>query len=146
MKTLNRFVLSRVVVMCLHIVLKIFLPDTVNHVDILKCFYVLHTVANYLTAVLYDRGPAFSHAEFAVIVLPSYSHQYWTKSGRPTAQWDWMHCVNRVCSQVKKTVLLCYVEIPPPDVNDDYDVTPLLKGYSVREVSVKRWLPSRNRD
>ena len=30
--------------------------------------------------LLYNRGPAFSHAEFAVVLLPSYTHPYWTET------------------------------------------------------------------
>ncbi|KAF2717517.1 hypothetical protein K431DRAFT_297740 [Polychaeton citri CBS 116435] len=28
--------------------------------------------------LLYNRGPVFSHAEYAVMIVPSYSHPYWT--------------------------------------------------------------------
>jgi tRNA-splicing endonuclease subunit Sen2 len=108
--------------------------------------------------LLYNRGPAFSHAEFAVVVLPSYSHAYWseTEASRKSVQakagktWWWLHCVNRVQSQVKKNLMLCYVEIPPPleehekSVQDD--IGKLFARYKVRDVSIKRWIANRSRD
>ncbi|KAF8468138.1 hypothetical protein BDZ91DRAFT_633210, partial [Kalaharituber pfeilii] len=103
--------------------------------------------------LLYDRGPAFSHAEFAVTIIPSYSDPYWQlypeKGKMP--EWHWLHCINRVSSQVKKTLVLCFVEIPPPLENGGNnsvvkDIAGWLGRYKVREVSLRRWLPSRNRD
>jgi tRNA-splicing endonuclease subunit Sen2 len=108
--------------------------------------------------LLYNRGPAFSHAEFAVVVLPSYSHIYWseTEESRKAVQaktgktWWWLHCVNRVQSQVKKNLMLCYVDIPPPleehekSVQDD--IGKLFARYKVRDVSIKRWIANRSRD
>ncbi|KAK5164656.1 tRNA splicing endonuclease subunit sen2 [Saxophila tyrrhenica] len=74
--------------------------------------------ADYL---LYNRGPVFSHAEFAVLVMPSYSHRYWNSPGgrgqrrvQGEKDWWWLHCVNRVQGQVKKTLVLAYVEVPSP--------------------------------
>ncbi|KAL4927784.1 chromatin-binding protein RAD9 [Aspergillus undulatus] len=72
--------------------------------------------------LLYNRGPVFSHAEFAVVVIPSYDHPYWSETKERKAEcaskqarsWWWLHCVNRVQAQVKKTLVVCYVEIPPP--------------------------------
>lgn len=101
--------------------------------------------------LLYLRGPAFSHAEFAVMIIPSYSHPSW--SGRADKQqdkdWWWLHRVNRVQTQVMKTLLLVYVEVPPSlEAENDLklDIGSMLKKYSVREFVFKRWSPSRNRD
>ena len=100
--------------------------------------------------MLYNRGPVFSHAEFAVIIMPSYTHPLWNAYPEKTRQgqgWHWLHCVNRVSSQVKKTVIMCFVDIPPPSPGDNaVNIPALLSTYKVREVSLKRWLPSRNRD
>jgi tRNA-splicing endonuclease subunit Sen2 len=120
--------------------------------------------------LLYNRGPVFSHAEFAIIILPSYSHQYYreTEEGqesflkKATKSWSWLHCVNRVQSQVRKSLVLVYVEIPPPD---DYisrtagseqrdtedgkhvaNIGHLLQRYKVREIGLKRWLPNRSKE
>ncbi len=108
--------------------------------------------------LLYNRGPAFSHAEFAVIVLPSYSHPYWseTEEHRKTVQaktgktWWWLHCMNRVQSQVKKNLIFCYVDVPPPlEEHEKFvqdDIGKLFARYKVRDVSIKRWIPNRSRD
>jgi len=108
--------------------------------------------------LLYNRGPAFSHAEFAIIILPSYRDSYWRETEQRAADtrkregksWWWLHCVNRVQSQVRKSLILVYVDIPPPfpdDHNDEtVDVGKLLKSYKIRELAVKRWIPNRSRD
>lgn len=104
--------------------------------------------------LLYNRGPVFSHAEFAVILLPSFADQYWTETKerrqmvekKLNRSWWWLHCVNRVQAQVKKSLILCYVEIPPPSVAPEDDIGAILKGFKVRELSIKRWVPNRSRD
>ncbi|KAI0123319.1 putative tRNA-splicing endonuclease subunit Sen2 [Xylariales sp. AK1849] len=97
--------------------------------------------------LLYHRGPAFSHAEFAIIVLPAYSDPYWKEQGRaaPHNSWHWLHLVNRVQSTALKTLVLVYVDIPAP-VDRDLDISSTLQRYKIREVMVKRWLINRNRD
>ncbi|MCJ1381998.1 hypothetical protein MMC17_005110 [Xylographa soralifera] len=113
--------------------------------------------------LLYNRGPVFSHAEFAVIILPSYHHPYWRETTsramdvakRQSKSWWWLHCVNRVQSQVKKSLVLVYVEIPPPRTtvvedcvnnHSQNDISEMLKSYQVREMIVRRWIPNRSRD
>ncbi|EGP85299.1 uncharacterized protein MYCGRDRAFT_46254 [Zymoseptoria tritici IPO323] len=107
--------------------------------------------------LLYYRGPVFSHAEFAVMIIPSYSDAYWnTEEGRSkrrikedSKDWWWLHCVNRVQSQVLKTLVLVYVDIPPPNEftgAETLDIGGLLKGYKIREFVMKRWVANRSRD
>ncbi|TKA61612.1 hypothetical protein B0A55_11216 [Friedmanniomyces simplex] len=104
--------------------------------------------------MLYNRGPVFSHAEFAVIIMPSYTDPYWeTTFGKAQRRvkgekdWWWLHCVNRVQSQVKKTLVLCYVDVPAPMNGDvDVDVAGLLRKYRVREIVIRRWAVNRSRD
>ena len=108
--------------------------------------------------LLYNRGPAFSHAEFAIIILPSYRDSYWRETEQRAADtrkregksWWWLHCVNRVQSQVRKSLILVYVDIPPPPSKHQngemVDIGKLLKSYKVRELAVKRWIPNRSRD
>ena len=108
--------------------------------------------------LLYNRGPAFSHADFALIILPSYSHTYWSetadrrkvvaeKTGR---SWWWLHGMNRVQAQVVKTLVLCYVDVPPPlsdeEKGDQDDIAKVLARYKIRDVTVRRWTPNRTRD
>lgn len=119
--------------------------------------------------LLYNRGPVFSHAEFAVFILPSYRHPYWQSTAELTESknkerrsWWWLHCVNRVQSQVRKSLLLVYVEVPPPiDVQvsvenlksktgpafeSDMEISHLLKQYKLRELTIRRWTPNRSRE
>lgn len=109
--------------------------------------------------LLYNRGPVFSHAEFGVLVLPAYTNSYWstperlkTRRVKEQKDWWWFHCVNRVQSQVRKTLVLCYVDVPPPvdaktlSNGAEVDVSKLLRRYKVREFVVKRWLANRSRD
>lgn len=103
--------------------------------------------------LLYNRGPVFSHAEFAVIILPSYGHSYWSETeerreyaaSQQTRSWWWLHCVNRVQAQVKKSLVVCYVEVPPPTESSN-DIGALLGRYRVREFLLRRWIPNRSRD
>jgi tRNA-splicing endonuclease subunit Sen2 len=112
--------------------------------------------------LLYNRGPVFSHAEFAIMIIPSYSHPYWSETPERKAEckekegrdWWWLHRVNRVQSQVHKTLVLVYVDVPPPWTDDavglgtgmEVDVGKVLKQYKVREFVLRRWTPNRNRD
>lgn len=107
--------------------------------------------------LLYNRGPVFSHAEFAVTILRSYSDPYWSQdtairdyvAKEQSKAWSWLHCVNRVNAQVKKTLILVYVDIPPPiseDVEDGIGVDRVMGRYKVREIVLKRWISNRSRD
>jgi tRNA-intron lyase len=107
--------------------------------------------------LLYNRGPAFSHAEFAVLIIPSYTDPFWTQdeglksivAEKEKRSWHWLHCINRVNSQVKKTLILVYVDIPPiqpQELEDKIGIDGMLKRYKIREVVMKRWLSNRSRD
>lgn len=106
--------------------------------------------------LLYLRGPAFHHAEFAIMIVPSYSDPYWSRASQGQGKkdlekkdWWWLHRVNRVQTAVFKTLVLVYVEVPPPwdDMGTrDVDIGSVLKLYRVREVVIRRWSPNRNRD
>ncbi|KAI1764591.1 hypothetical protein GGR53DRAFT_304778 [Hypoxylon sp. FL1150] len=97
--------------------------------------------------MLYNRGPVFSHAEFAVVVLPAYTDPWWKAEGRepPRKSWHWLHTIQRVQTTALKTLVLVYVDIPPP-FGEDLSAVDILKRYKVREFIVKRWLSNRNRD
>ncbi|ODQ67898.1 tRNA-intron endonuclease catalytic domain-like protein [Nadsonia fulvescens var. elongata DSM 6958] len=98
--------------------------------------------------MLYKRGPPFSHAEFAVLVIPCYNDEITDNSLRK--DWWWNTNISRIIGGVKKTLVFCYVEIPKDTKTLDneglLDVTGLLSRYRVREIVYRRWLPSRNRD
>lgn len=107
--------------------------------------------------MLYMRGPVFTHAEFGVLILPSYSDPYWSSNpflrnyvkGKQERTWAWMSCINRVITQVKKTLILAYVDIPKPleaEEEAKMGIDAILKRYSIREVVMKRWSSTRFRD
>lgn len=100
--------------------------------------------------LLYTRGPVFDHAEFGLMVIPSYSDPWWKASGKQPSErtWQWMHSVVRVLSHVMKSLVLVYVDVPPPSKLDnalEEGIAEALKLYTVREVMVKRWSSNRNR-
>lgn len=97
--------------------------------------------------MIYNRGPVFSHAEFAVQIVPSYSDPYWKdQEKKETNSWWWLHCVNRVQSQVLKTLVLVYVEVPPPVEGAVKDIGEFLGKFKVREFVLKRWVANRMRN
>lgn len=100
--------------------------------------------------LLYTRGPVFDHAEFGLIVIPSYSDAWWKKQGKqgPRKPWSWLHSVVRVLSHVTKSLVLIYVDVPPPHKFEEglkNGITEAMKLYKIREVMVKRWSSNRNR-
>ncbi|RFU79282.1 trna-splicing endonuclease subunit sen2 [Trichoderma arundinaceum] len=100
--------------------------------------------------LLYARGPVFDHAEFGLIVIPSYSDAWWKNQGKqgPRKPWSWLHSVVRVLSHVTKSLVLIYVDVPPPHKFEEAlkdGITEAMKLYKVREVMVKRWSSNRNR-
>ncbi|KEQ58983.1 uncharacterized protein M437DRAFT_57977 [Aureobasidium melanogenum CBS 110374] len=100
--------------------------------------------------LLYNRGPVFSHAEFALIIIPEYAEgSVEAAEGKGKMGWWWMHCVNRVQSQVKKSLVIVYVKVPkelPSTQGGEMDIGRLLRGYETREFVVRRWLANRSRD
>ncbi|KAL2863494.1 uncharacterized protein BJX67DRAFT_390622 [Aspergillus lucknowensis] len=102
--------------------------------------------------MIYNRGPVFAHAEFAVVVIPSYDHRYWSETEERKAEcaskqahsWWWLHCINRVQAQVKKTLVVCYVEIPPPSQDlqsasaSRMDIGALLTRYRDDSIDIAR--------
>jgi tRNA-splicing endonuclease subunit Sen2 len=106
--------------------------------------------------MLYNRGPVFSHAEFAILIIPSYTDPYWSSDpfvqnyvrAKEKRSWSWMHCINRVISQVKKKLVLVYVDVPSPmdtEAEKDLGIDEVLGRYRIREFVMKRWLSNRER-
>ncbi|KAF8972645.1 hypothetical protein BDZ97DRAFT_848568 [Flammula alnicola] len=104
--------------------------------------------------LLYKRGPVFTHAEFALVVLPVYEDPEDQKSSSIDLQnsspfaWSWLSTINRVNSQVQKTLILVYVTIPAKSrLSLDILQSPAcFAHYSVREVTLRRFIPARMRD
>jgi len=104
--------------------------------------------------LLYKRGPVFHHAEFALVLIPVYEDS----SDRDSSpfelhnvdpfSWSWLSTLNRINSQVQKTLVLVYVTIPSMSrlSPDDLDSPASLTRYSVREVIIRRFVPARMRD
>ncbi|KAG9080745.1 tRNA splicing endonuclease subunit sen2, partial [Ceratobasidium sp. UAMH 11750] len=104
--------------------------------------------------MLYKRGPVFTHAEFALVVIPVYEDPTDRNTSPFELQntdrfsWSWLSTINRINTQVKKTLILVYVTIPPVETTPPKVLsTPeCLQLYSVREVIVRRFVPARMRD
>ncbi|PNS16512.1 tRNA-intron endonuclease [Sphaceloma murrayae] len=105
--------------------------------------------------LLYNRGPVFSHAEFAIVIVPEYPGGGTASSEEMICAakkkwWDF-HCTNRVQSQVRKTLVLCYVQVPKrilPSLEGkaNPDIGKIFRQYKVRDFVVRRWLANRSRD
>lgn len=101
--------------------------------------------------LIYMRGPAFDHAEYGLAIMPYYSDPEWKAMGReaPRKSWEWLFGLNRVLSKVYKTLVLVYVDIPPPSVfgkdSVPTNLVDVLKQYKIQETVWKRWSPNRNR-
>ncbi|KAI7868526.1 tRNA intron endonuclease [Spinellus fusiger] len=95
--------------------------------------------------VLYQTGPKFRHADFAVVVLPHRLQD--NKDNKDNKDnnhtWKWLLGLNRVCTQVKKTLILCYVTVPAN--NEATFSKTLLKNYKIQEIILKRWSAEKNR-
>ncbi|PWN48106.1 hypothetical protein IE53DRAFT_407247 [Violaceomyces palustris] len=109
--------------------------------------------------LLYKRGPVFSHAEFAVLVLPSYedpedeeSSPFLPHSNKGDKSWIWFSTFNRVNTQVLKTLILAHVFVPsikrigserlesPESFVEDLKEG---KSFAIKEVAIRRWSPAR---
>lgn len=104
--------------------------------------------------LLYKRGPVFQHAEFAIVVIPVYedpedqANSPFTLQNAEPFTWTWLSTINRVNSQVQKTLVLSYITIPAQSrVSPTILSSPAcFAHYSVREVVLRRFIPARMRD
>ncbi|KAF7309633.1 tRNA-splicing endonuclease subunit Sen2 [Mycena indigotica] len=104
--------------------------------------------------MLYKRGPVFNHAEFSVVVCPVYEDPADEAASTTNLHhaapfsWSWLSTINRVNTQVFKTLVLAYVTIPAHSrVPEQVLHSPAcLQYYSIREVTVRRFIPARMRD
>jgi len=101
--------------------------------------------------IIYQRGPVFDHSEFGIMVMPAYSDAAWEGHDHEEEKrsWSWLMGINRVLSHVLKSLVLVYVDIPPPEVFDEEmrkgGIAAALKKYTIREVMVRRFSVNRNR-
>ncbi|EFP82567.1 uncharacterized protein PGTG_08763 [Puccinia graminis f. sp. tritici CRL 75-36-700-3] len=97
--------------------------------------------------VLYgSRGPVGGHAEFAVCMIPVYADGRPVETMEDRSSWRWLGTVNRVCSGVKKTLILVHVVVPDEFETDDLDSPEILTKYIIKEIALKRFIPARMRD
>lgn len=104
--------------------------------------------------MLYKRGPVFSHAEFALVVIPVYENPAdkdtspFNLQNTDPFSWSWLSTLNRINTQVKKTLILAYVTIPPVEITTPEILAKheCLQLYSIREVIIRRFVPARMRD
>lgn len=126
--------------------------------------------------LLYKKGPVFSHADFALLILPHWEDKQDARScpyrinNADPMSWQWLNTVNRVNTTVKKvsergsagapevdidsialpqTLVLVYVTIPSSKTlaSTDFERPEmLLSKYRVSEVVVRRFGPARMRD
>ncbi|SCV74911.1 BQ2448_7940 [Microbotryum intermedium] len=128
--------------------------------------WVVRSGAKFCTDwVLYGpQGPVGGHAEFAVLIFPNYVNPHDALSnpfrsslshsqlaeGEHRSSWRWLHTANRVCSGVKKTLVLLHVLIPSMQGLEQggvgKDPGRALGMLQMREVVVKRFSPGRMRD
>jgi len=101
--------------------------------------------------IIYQRGPVFDHSEFGIMVIPAYSDPAWEGDEHEETKrsWSWLMGVNRVLSHVLKSLVLVYVDMPPPTVFEEEmqrgGISAALKKYTIREVMVRRFSVNRNR-
>lgn len=101
--------------------------------------------------IIYQRGPVFDHSEFGIMVVPSFSDPRWSEFEHEESKktWAWLMGVNRVLSHVLKSLVLVYVDVPPPPVFDEEmkkgGIAAALKKFTIREVMVRRFSVNRNR-
>ncbi|GME67543.1 unnamed protein product [Ambrosiozyma monospora] len=98
--------------------------------------------------ILYERGPPFQHAKFAVTIVDNsvVNKKSWTDYGS----------VYRVVSGVKKSMVLCFVDSPDKEefveawhsLEDSslQSLKSLLSLYGIDEIIYRRWSPSRTRE
>jgi len=104
--------------------------------------------------LLYKKGPAFTHAEFSIVVCPVYedpTDQESSPFNLPNVNpftWSWLSTLNRVNTQVRKSLMIAYVTIPSMKrlSSSAMDSPEVFMEYTVREVTVKRFIPARMRD
>ncbi|KAI9141110.1 hypothetical protein BKA69DRAFT_1076102 [Paraphysoderma sedebokerense] len=94
--------------------------------------------------VLYHKGPVYSHSEYAVLLIPTFEGQ--EEHGENQHSFQWLLGLNRVCSQVKKKILLCYVIVPPNLTTVELMSPEVIRKYRIKEVVIRRWVAGRNRD
>mmetsp|Transcript_8487 Transcript_8487/g.8397 ORF Transcript_8487/g.8397 Transcript_8487/m.8397 type:complete len:369 (+) Transcript_8487:109-1215(+) len=95
--------------------------------------------------LLYKRGPPFSHAEHAILIMSNSQHD-----------WSSISSISRVIGGVKKNLVLIFIDVPSvekfdaivnsPYLSENEKLYNMFKLYKITEILYRRWIPSRNRD
>lgn len=96
--------------------------------------------------LLYKRGPPFSHAEHAILIV----------NDQDSVDWFQLTTLTRVIGTVKKNLVLVFVSPPTQAqfdqvwskhyLDDKLKFHDLFQLYKVSEIIYRRWAPSRTRD
>ncbi|KAJ2125394.1 tRNA splicing endonuclease subunit sen2 [Coemansia sp. RSA 720] len=93
--------------------------------------------------LLYSKGgPSSSHAQYSVIVRRQDTR------GTVDESWQYMFALSRVCSQVRKALIVCYVDRPTAEndcgVHEHMEATALdLTEFQINEFLIERFNPNR---
>ncbi|KAJ2079922.1 tRNA splicing endonuclease subunit sen2 [Coemansia sp. RSA 988] len=91
--------------------------------------------------LLYGKGgPARSHSQYSVIVRRP-EQQKLNDTMDLEDSWQYMFALSRVCTQVRKSLIVCYVN--PPESNHQANILPALEQYEIQEYLFKRFNPNR---
>lgn len=97
--------------------------------------------------ILYKRGPPYSHAEHAILIM--------TTDGTIEKSLIELQTISRVIGSVKKNLILTYVNVPNDnefneilfnDANDHDKFVSICQLYNITEIVYRRWVPNRTRE
>jgi tRNA-splicing endonuclease subunit Sen2 len=93
--------------------------------------------------ILYKKGPLYHHASYQVIVT-RLARESLVADERlvRTLTWAKVHHLNRLAEGVQKELLLTYVIDPAADSGVSLDSPDCIPHFSIREVALKRFIPS----
>ncbi|KAJ2878561.1 tRNA splicing endonuclease subunit sen2, partial [Coemansia asiatica] len=91
--------------------------------------------------LLYNRGPSFSHSIYSVVVRqrhqPDIQDQMPHGCSELDDSWQYLFALNRVSVQVKKTLVVCFVD-PPVETEKISDPS----QYTIEELVISRFNPN----
>ncbi|KAJ2784325.1 tRNA splicing endonuclease subunit sen2 [Coemansia javaensis] len=93
--------------------------------------------------LLYRQGgPARAHSQYSVVVR----HAEAEGESRLCASWQYAAALSRLCTQARKSLIVCYVSPPPPAAEPDGSSNcagpPDLRQYEIQEFLVERFNPN----
>ncbi|PVU86037.1 hypothetical protein BB559_004249 [Furculomyces boomerangus] len=95
-----------------------------------------------LDFILYKDGPQSNHSQFGVKIIKVSEG---IKSNRETDfELRLLHSLNRICSQVKKTLIICYVHVPDCGTVPNLPLIDV-SNYKITEIRTSRFNPDQNR-